>query len=64
VDILKHKEGGMIVYKVFLLSPLQGAVNSAVEMRKRWRKFEEMRKRLRESEEIKISRQSCRGDCE
>ncbi len=54
----------MFVYKVFLLSPLQCAVNIAVEMRNRWRKFEEKRKRLREYEEIEISRQSCRGDCE
>jgi hypothetical protein len=54
----------MVVYQVFLLSPLQCAVNITVEMRNRWRKFEEMRKRLRECEEIEISRQSCRGDCE
>jgi hypothetical protein len=54
----------MVVYQVFLLSPLQCAVNIAVEMRQRWREFKEMRKKLREYEEIEISGQSCRGDCE
>ncbi len=43
MDFLNHREGGIVFYKVFLLSPLQ---------------------RLLEFEEIKISRPSCRGDCE
>jgi hypothetical protein len=34
------------------------------EIRKRLHEFEELHTRLREFEKIRISRQSCRGDCE
>ncbi len=54
MDFLNHREGGMVFYQVFLLSPLQCTLTICVEICKR----------LREFEEIEDSRQSCRGDCE
>jgi hypothetical protein len=44
---------GVVFYQAFLLSPLQCTVMHHRNC-----------KRLLEFEEIKISRQSCRGDCE
>jgi hypothetical protein len=50
MDFLNHKEGGMVFYQVFLLSPLQCELRNC--------------KRLRESE-IEISRQKAvEGACE
>ncbi len=51
MDFLKHREGGVVFYQVFLLSPLQ-----CTEMHYR------NCKRLREFEEIETSKQSWRGD--
>ncbi len=53
MDFLKHREGGVIFYQVFLLSPLQCTVMQYRNC-----------KRLHEFEEIDIVRQSCRGDFE
>jgi hypothetical protein len=55
VDVLKHREGGMVFYQVFLRSLLQCTLynNYTVEISKRLREFEE-----------KTEMQSCRGDCE
>jgi hypothetical protein len=52
MDFLNHREGCVVFYQVFLLSPLQYTVTlepvrGCVSLRK-----------------IEISRQSCRGDCE
>jgi hypothetical protein len=44
MDFLKHREGGMVFYQVFLLSHFYCRIS----------------KRLREFEEIEISRHSCR----
>ncbi len=63
MDFLSHREGSMVFYQVFLLSPLQCTVQ-AVEICKRLCKFEEICNRLREFEEIEISMESYRGDCE
>jgi hypothetical protein len=60
MDFLNHREGVMVFYQVFIFSLVQ----CPVTLCKRLREFEEMSKRLREFEEIKISVQSCRGDCE
>jgi hypothetical protein len=50
MEFLNHKEGRMVFYQVFLLSPtVTNCINS---------------KRLQELEEIEISMQSCKGDCE
>jgi hypothetical protein len=57
MDFLNHKEGGMVFYQFFLLSPLQST--ATVEIHKKLHEFEEIHKRLREFE---ISRQSCRGE--
>jgi hypothetical protein len=54
MDFLSHREGGVVFYQVFLLSPLQ--YSETLYCRNC--------KRLREFEEIEISRESCRGDCE
>jgi len=51
MDFLNHREGGMVFYPVFLLLMYN---NFTVEICKRLRVFEK----------IKISRQSCKGDCE
>ncbi len=51
MDFLSHREGSMVFYQVFLLSPLQCTVQ-AVEICKRLCKFEETCSRLREFEEI------------
>jgi hypothetical protein len=53
MDFLNHREGGMVFYQVFLLSPSQCTITNCGNS-----------KRLREFEELEISRQSCRGDCE
>ena len=53
MDFLNHREGGVVLHQLFLLSPLQC---TAMHYR--------ICKKLREFEEIEISRQSCRGDCE
>ncbi len=50
---LKHREGGVVFYQVFLLSPLQCTVTHYKTC-----------KRLREFKEIEISKQSCRDDFE
>jgi hypothetical protein len=50
MDFLNHREGRLVLYQVFLLSPLQCTQTP-------FRNF----KRLSEFEEIEISRQSCRG---
>jgi hypothetical protein len=55
MDFLNRREGGMVCYQVFLLSPLQCTVNEL---------YTRNCKRLREFEEIEISKQSCRRDCE
>jgi hypothetical protein len=52
MDFLNHREEGMILCQVFLLSPLHCIVT---ELRNC--------KRLREFEKTEISRQSCKGDC-
>jgi hypothetical protein len=52
MDFLNHREGGMVFYQVFHLSPSQCNCNCR------------NCKRLREFEEMDISRQSCGGDCE
>jgi hypothetical protein len=64
MDFLNHREGDMVFYQIFLLSPLQCTVTLLVEIHKKLHVFKEIHKRLREFEEIEISRQSCRGDCE
>ncbi len=51
MDSLNHREGGMVFYQVFHLSPLQCTVTHYRNC-----------KRLHEVEEIEISRQSCRGE--
>jgi hypothetical protein len=51
MDFLNHREGGVVFYQVFLLSPLQCTVTHYRNC-----------KRLREFEEIEISVQSCRGE--
>ncbi len=53
MDFLNHREGDVVSYQVFLLSPVQCSVTHS-----------ENCKRLREFEEIEIPRQSCRGDFE
>jgi hypothetical protein len=53
MDFLNQKEGCMVFYQVFLLSPLQCTVTHYKNC-----------KRLREFEDIEISMQSCRGDSE
>jgi hypothetical protein len=52
MDFLNHREGGMVFYHVFLLSPSQCPITNCGNC-----------KRLREFVEIEISRQSCIGDC-
>jgi hypothetical protein len=49
MDFLNHREGGVVFYQVFLLSPLQCTVTNCRNC-----------KRLREFEETEISRQSYR----
>ncbi len=44
MDFLKHREGDMVFYQVFLISPLQVYSSFNVEIRKRLREFEEIRK--------------------
>jgi hypothetical protein len=51
MDFLNQREGGMVFYHVFLLSPLRCIVTHYRNC-----------KRLREFEEKEISMQSCRGD--
>ncbi len=53
MDFLNHREGGVVLYQFFLLSPLQYTVAHNRNC-----------KRLREFEEKEISMQSCRSDCE
>ncbi len=53
MDFLNHRERGVVICQVFLLSPLQCTVMHCTNC-----------KRLRDFEEIEISRQSCRGDFE
>ncbi len=53
MDFLNHREGGMVFFQVFLLSPLQCTVIN-------WRNCE----RLLEFEEMENSSQRCRDDCE
>ncbi len=48
MDFLKHGEGGVVFYQVFLLSPLQCTVTHYRNC-----------KRLHEFEEIEIAKQSC-----
>jgi hypothetical protein len=48
MDFLNHREGGVVFYHVFLLSPVQCTV-------RHYRNC----KRLREFEELEISVQSC-----
>jgi hypothetical protein len=61
MDFLNHREGGMVFYRVFFLSPLQCTVTSnfPVEIHKRLGEFEKIHKRLRDFKEIEISRQNC-----
>ena len=51
--IFMQREGGVVFYQVFLLSPLQCTATHCRNC-----------KRLSEFEEIEISRQSYRGNCE
>jgi hypothetical protein len=39
MDFLNHREGGMVFYQVFLLSPLRSTVTELVEICKRLREF-------------------------
>ncbi len=52
MDFLYHREGGMVFYQVFLLSPLQCMVTEPVEIGKRLCEFEEIHKRLHDFEDI------------
>jgi hypothetical protein len=67
MDFLNHREGGVVLYRYFLLSSLQCIYVSfssfllySVHIVVHYRNC----KRLREFEEIEISMQSCRGDSE
>ncbi len=51
MDFLNHREGGVVLYEFFLLSPLQCTATHYRNC-----------KRLRKFEEKDISMQSCRGD--
>jgi hypothetical protein len=53
MDFFNHRDGGVVLYKFFLLSPLQCTAMHNIKC-----------KRLREFEEIEILMQSCRGDSE
>jgi hypothetical protein len=53
MDFLNHRDGGVVFFHVFLLSPLQRTVTHYGNCM-----------RLREFEEIEISMESFRGDCE
>jgi hypothetical protein len=64
MDLLNHREGGMVFLSGFPPFSFTVCSNRTVEIRKRFREFEEIIKRLREFEEIEISRKSCRVDCE
>ncbi len=61
---LKPDGRDMVLCQVFLFSLLQCKTVNCRNPPMRLREFEEICKRLREFEEIKISRQSCRDDCE
>ncbi len=52
MDFLNHREEGVVLYQVFLHSPVRCTVTQCRNCA-----------RLREFEEMESSRQSCRGDC-
>jgi hypothetical protein len=43
MDFLNHREGGMVLYQVFIFSPKQCAVTGTVEICKRLREFKEIK---------------------
>jgi hypothetical protein len=63
MDFLNLREGGMVFYQVFLLSPLQCTITA--KLFKRLCEFEEIYKQLCAFAETEIARQICKkGDCE